>query len=140
MEANLKEFIKIILISFIASFGLTYFVCDSCRSNATNYVIVTSFSFSLWVSLWAGNDFLAHFLNRKISWVEFPVRRLLIGVAATVLYTVSVVLIIILLLETLLNFDIGNYFWTIASSLIVTEPGWTAMRMYPPPITVTVCP
>ena len=115
-----REYLGVILLSFVGSFGLTYFTCVNCRINFTNYAIVTLFSFVLWVSLWIGNDALTHFLNRKISWVEFPVKRLVIGLITTVAYTVLTVLAIMLLWEKVMNFDIGDYFMPIAFALIIT--------------------
>ena len=117
---NWKEVFRIVGISFAGSLGLTYFTCVSCRSNAGHYALITFFSFCLWISLWIGNNSLTHYLNRKISWVEFPVRRLVIGVLTTVIYTVSAVSSIILLWERFSYFDIGSYYWTISFSLIIT--------------------
>ncbi len=122
MEAITKpqEYLRVILFSFVGSFCLTYFTCVNCRVNFTHYAIVTLFSFGLWVSLWIGNDALTHFLNRKISWVEFPVKRLVIGLITTVAYTVLTVLAIILLWEEVMNFNIGDYFMPIAFALVIT--------------------
>ena len=116
----MKDYLRVIIISFIGSFGITYFSCTSCRTSATHYLIVTLFSFCLWVSLWIGNDTLTHYLNRKISWVDFPVKRLVIGIVTTVLYTVSAVVTIILVWETFTDFDIGSYYWTVSFALIIT--------------------
>ncbi len=122
MEAIIKpkEYLRVILLSFVGSFCLTYFTCVNCRVNPTNYAIVTLFSFGLWVSLWIGNDALTHFLNRKISWVDFPVKRLVIGLITTVAYTVLTVLAIMLMWEKVMNFNIGDYFMPVAFSLVIT--------------------
>src|SRR5882672_9523650 len=117
---ELKQFLRIVGISFVGSFCLTFFTCTSCHTSANHYAIVTFFSFWLWMFLWIGNDFLTHFLNRKISWVNFPVGRLIVGIVTTVVYTVTTVFVIILLWEAIFNFDIGSYSWTISFALVIT--------------------
>ena len=117
---KVQEYLRIAGVSVAGSLVMTYFTCVPCRENFTNYLLVTFISTCLWLALWIGNENLAHFLDDHISWVEFPLRRLMIGVVSTVAYTVGVVIIIINLLEYFLGVDIGNSYYIIYYSLVVT--------------------
>lgn len=81
---------------------------------------VTFFSSVLWILLWIGNESLTTYISCKISWVEFPLKRFIIGVTITVLYTVSVVMLIVLVWEKVMNFNFGSYFDVVFTSLVIT--------------------
>jgi LytS/YehU family sensor histidine kinase len=81
---------------------------------------VTFFSSVLWISLWIGNESLTTYISCKISWVEFPLKRFIIGVTITVLYTVSVVMLIVLVWEKVMHFNFGSYFDVVFTSLVIT--------------------
>lgn len=98
----------------------TYFTCTGCHSDLHRYALVTFFSTILWISLWIGNGELTEFISKKISWVKFPVNRLIVGVIATVAYTVIIVLLIARSWEYFLNFSFGSYADIVVPSLIIT--------------------
>lgn len=117
---KVRKYLVVLLLSLAGSTVTTYFTCTSCRSDYNNYAIVTFFSTVLWVSLWIGNGELTEFISKRISWVKFPVKRSIVGVIATVTYTVGVVLLITTGWEYLLNFDFGSYYEVIIPALIIT--------------------
>jgi len=49
----------------------------------------------MWIALWMGNDRLGCFIDTKISWIERPVTRFLVGIVSTTLYTVGIIYIIL---------------------------------------------
>lgn len=117
---TIKSYLTIIAISLAGSLLTTYFTCAGCRANYIRFAWVTSFSALLWIFLWIGNGELTDFINKKISWVKFPVRRLIVGVIGTVVYTVSVVLLITKAWEYFLNARFDNYYEVVLPSLIIT--------------------
>lgn len=70
--------------------------------------------------MWIGNGELAHYLNTKISWVKFPVQRLVVGIVTTVLFTVGVTIGLLKFWEWLRNVRFNAYIEFVASSLIIT--------------------
>ncbi len=66
--------------------GLT---CRDCFDSTREFWIIASFTGLLWVALWKGNSWLADYLSTKISWIEFPFRRLTIGIVTTIGYTIA---------------------------------------------------
>ena len=87
--------IKHVLIMLVLSPVWTYLMCTGCFSNTRNAVVGTLFSFSIWVTQWKGHEFTIGLLNKKISWLEQPLKRFVWGVAVVILYTlVSLTLIL----------------------------------------------
>ncbi|NOT76727.1 MAG: histidine kinase [Cyclobacteriaceae bacterium] len=112
--------LRVFLISIVGSGIMTYFTCTSCHTNAESYLWVTGFGFSVWFFLWMGNDVLTHYANDKISWVEFPIKRLVVGIIITTIYTTGIVLLIDFAWSQLVPFKIGNNRWIVGFSLILT--------------------
>jgi hypothetical protein len=114
---QLRDFFFFILASFVQ----TYLMCPRCRDNTEAYMALWAFTFAVWMILWKGNEFLAHYLSRKISWIEFPVRRAIIGTIAAVAYTLVSVVALMWIFEKSLNVDFGRgYTYTIYGSVAIT--------------------
>jgi LytS/YehU family sensor histidine kinase len=41
----------------------------------------------MWVFLWKGNSYVADLISIRVSWIDFPVKRFVLGLAATMVYT-----------------------------------------------------
>ena len=61
-----------------------------------------AYTFLITASMWLGNGYISAYIDRNISWVEAPVRRITIGVLSMVVYTT---LITLLLLEGVESFN-----------------------------------
>jgi sensor histidine kinase YesM len=118
--AKVKNYLTVVVLSLVGSTLTTYFTCTGCHSNFYRFSWATIFSTLLWVSLWIGNAELTQFINKKISWVKFPVQRLIVGVVSTVIYTISMVLLIAKGWEYFLNYHFDNYAEVVIPSLIIT--------------------
>lgn len=85
----------------------TYLICSRCNSFSS-YFRVAAFTFLIWLLLWEGNNALAHYLDRRISWISAPGKRFGVGLLAIIAYTVLSVYLLIWSFQTFLNFDFGN--------------------------------
>jgi sensor histidine kinase YesM len=107
-------------IFVVASVAQSYIVCPSCNSFS-DYFRVFCLSLTLWTLLWKGNEILSRFLTARISWIEFPTKRFLIGIIVTIAYTVLAVLVTIKIFENWFGFNFGKSFiYTIYGSVVVT--------------------
>lgn len=104
----------------IASFGMTYAFCDRCRELNYTYVMVSLYCASLWVTLWFGHNFLAHYLDGKISWTTAPIRRLSWGLVITVGYTVFILLSLGWLFSAFSGVDLTMNTEAFYSSFVIT--------------------
>lgn len=117
---KLKEYGWGSLLALAGSGVAIYFMCTSCRTNPRLFFWNVVFSFISWMTLWAVNSELNDFLSARISWVKFPIKRLLAGLAGTVLFTVIAILILIRLWEFIWNVWFDNYSEIVVNSLIIT--------------------
>lgn len=118
---NVRSEAKIFMVCVVASITQTYFSCISCRSSPSRFTIVVFFTLCIWYFLWRGNAFLATTIDKKVSWLEEPVKRLLVGVIATLAYSCAVVMITIKMFEWIFSFYLGSSTMpTIILSIVIT--------------------
>jgi len=104
----------------LASVVQTYFTCRYC-TTWQDYLLISLFTFIMWILLWRGNNILTHYINGKISWFKFPVKRLVVGLITTVGYTLTAVIGAMVFFEWVFDFNFGRSFvWTIYFSIGIT--------------------
>jgi LytS/YehU family sensor histidine kinase len=82
--------------------------------------MVGIFSSLIWISLWLGNDSLAHFINNYISWTEAPGKRLIWGIVSTIAYTFTAIYILTVTFNWIMHFDIVFDGETLYYPIIIT--------------------
>lgn len=117
---KIKEYAWGSLIALGGSVVAIYFMCTSCRTNYEMFGWNIVFSFISWMTLWAVNSELNDFLSKKISWVKFPIRRLIVGIVATIFFTVLAIMVLIRSWEFIWDVDFGNYSEIIVNALMIT--------------------
>ena len=117
---KLKEYAWGSLLALAGSGVAIYLMCTSCRTNSRLFFWNVVFSFISWMTLWAVNSELNEFLSRRISWVKFPIKRLLAGIVGTILFTIIAILILIRLWEFIWDVRFDNYSEIVVNSLIIT--------------------
>ena len=114
-----KEFFYVLFFALAAAIQ-TYLTCPECNT-LRKFGLVALFSFMIWVLLWRGNNAVTHYVNKRISWFKFPLRRLVVGSICTIGYTIVAVVGAMLLFEWLFNFNFGSSFvWTIYFAVGIT--------------------
>lgn len=95
---------------FIFLFGMlsTFIFCPKCLNYFPHNWPDLVFTGVLWVVLWKGNEWLAIYPDRYISWREFPTRRLLIGICLHIVYTLLASFAVEQLANLILN---GEFRW-----------------------------
>lgn len=87
-----RDIVILILVGIFTTWmGLT---CKHCYDNTREFWIVASFTGLMWVMLWKGNSYLADYLSTKVSWIDYPSKRFVVGLVATVVYTFLVMYVI----------------------------------------------
>jgi sensor histidine kinase YesM len=84
----LRELKEITLLILAGGLIGGYLSCNSCF-NELNSLTVAIFSLNaaFWLFFWKGNQYLSDFIGTRISWLEAPGKRLLIGLVVMVIYT-----------------------------------------------------
>lgn len=118
---RLKNELTFVFWAMLASIVQTYLVCTSCHSDRERFTLVCAFSFSLWILLWKGNGYVTDFVNTKVSWLDEPMKRFIVGIISTVAYTGAVIVGMMLLFERALDFSFGKSFVpTIINTIVIT--------------------
>lgn len=118
--SKVKEYAWGMLVAIIGSTVAIYFMCTSCRRDIDMYLWNVAFSTIAWFTLWTVNNELNHYLNNKISWIQAPVKRLIVGVLFTIFFTVLAIVTILKAWELIWDENFENYSDIIVNSLIIT--------------------
>lgn len=86
---ELRDAILFLLVSLLQAF----LMCPKC--TVPRFFSLVVFTFFVWFVLWKGNSLLSRVLSSHVSWTKMPLRRFLIGIIVTGLFTVLAVLALI---------------------------------------------
>lgn len=99
---------------------MSFFTCPTCFISFKDCAITSAFSASIWYTMWMGNTILSEVIERYISWVKRPITRLIVGMIGTIVYSVSVVALLVTIWQSLMHFYFGELTSIILSSLVIT--------------------
>jgi LytS/YehU family sensor histidine kinase len=117
---NILQQARDLLLFFLVSLVQSYLMCPGCIPDGTFWLIVL-FTFVMWIVLWKGNAFLSELLSRMIPWIQFPVKRFVLGMVITISFTVLAVIILLALFEKGSGIVFGAaYRYTLYGSVIIT--------------------
>lgn len=113
---GLREFSFFLLASILQA----YLMCFRC-SSFERYAQVVGFTFAIWVILWKGNSMVATIITKRISWIEHPAKRFIVGIVSTIGYSVVATIALMTFFESFLGYSFGTgYMYTVYGSLITT--------------------
>lgn len=89
-----KEFTQAFLIFLLGC--VMSFAFNSHLLNRSAKVIAISMSYSgfMWLFFWKGNGYIVDFWNSRISWLQKPVKRFIVGFISVLIYTPSVLIVL----------------------------------------------
>jgi len=119
-KMSLTKYLRIIGLSIVGSLVMTYFSCSSCSQDLRKFSVTAGITTLMWIVMWIGNENLTCIIDEKISWVKYPVRRLVTGIISTTIFTVIVSLLLAKGYEYSLNLRFSSYNDFIFSALIIT--------------------
>jgi sensor histidine kinase YesM len=117
---SLGKYLRIVAFSVAGSFAMTYLSCRPCSQSFYRFTMMAMLTSFMWVVMWLGNENLSYNIDRKITWVKSPGKRLIAGMAFTVMFTVVVAIILAKVYEYALNLRFSTYSDFIFSALIIT--------------------
>lgn len=89
-----------------------------------NIRISTLYSGLMWVSFWKGNQYLVDFWNNKISWLEQPGKRFIVGLITVLVYTPSILLLLNFSFNTITglssNMSTGDFLISIGITFFIS--------------------
>lgn len=88
-----------ILLLIVVGVIMTLVFSNTVKSRTSVFISVSLYTASMWIFLWKGNDLLSHIIDHYISWIQAPVKRFVVGMICTVLYSVGIVYFLVFLFE-----------------------------------------
>jgi len=62
----------------------------------------------MWYFLWRGNALVSCLIDKKVTWLESPVKRFVLGTLATVIYSVGIIMLTMELFGWAFDFHLGS--------------------------------
>ncbi len=115
-----EEYWKVLIFSVIGATVMTYFSCSSCLQDGRKFLVTAFFSSVMWSIMWIGNSELTHYISKRISWVDFPIKRLIVGVVSTVVFTILVAIGLLKSWEYAWDIKFNSYNEFVVISLVIT--------------------
>jgi sensor histidine kinase YesM len=116
------KLLRLTLILFVFGAGFGYLTCPSCYQKS--YQLgrnVSLFTACMWILLWLGNAYTQGLCDKYIDWLVSPKKRLFVGLAVAIVYTVSAVQLLTFTFENL-----GSYSVSLGNSIngtLITSTG-----------------
>jgi LytS/YehU family sensor histidine kinase len=117
----LKRYLTLVVWLTLAGFAMTLIWYSPWEKDLNTYLKVGLITATLWNVMWLGNDWLAHSLSKWISWEAEPIKRFVVGVTATLVFTVAAVWMVAGMYYVVLGLDItGDILSFLITSLVIT--------------------
>ena len=108
----IKEMKSVVILVILGMlFAWTGLGCNECTFGTPRFWKIGSLNALMWVALWKGNSYLANFISWKWPWIKFPMKRFVIGLIVTIVYSLAAMYGIIALyswsLQVAINYSTG---------------------------------
>jgi sensor histidine kinase YesM len=104
----------------VAGFLMTFFFYRSSSTSFSIFLQVSFFTALMWILLWKGNDLLSCIIDYYISWIDEPVKRFVVGMVGTIVYSGGIVYLLTLIFESFTNLHFGDIPAMVMVSLLIT--------------------
>lgn len=87
MKVWKKELIQSLLVFLLGCAMVFLFTTNLVDKSWPIIRLSTTYSGLMWLFFWKGNQYWVHFWNKRISWLEQPGKRFIVGVVTVLVYT-----------------------------------------------------
>jgi two-component system, LytTR family, sensor kinase len=125
----LKEVVGFILANIVFALIIMFAFFGSKYNTVNHFLMAFAWSFAICSTQWLGHAYIFDFLDKKISWLKYPVKRAVWGLASLVIYSAIAFYIIQFLFyylyygrmpEITVAWLVGNVVSPVAISFVVT--------------------
>lgn len=117
-NAMLRKFYRVVIGIFLLATVLHFLLNRGSSNQLLSYAYMLAFT----AAFWLGNGWLVDLIDRKMSWLEKPVTRLVTGVLVMVVYTSGVAMLLLYGIGKLHGFEVSpeQYRNSLLISILVT--------------------
>ncbi len=109
-KKSVLKIIKHLLIIALIGFFIFWLLIPDTIGVFKNFILTIFFTLAYGLSLWVGNGYLANILSKIFPWDKNPVKRLIISVITTIIYSLSIIILLnFLSFIFIFKQDIDNY-------------------------------
>lgn len=115
---ELRDYVILTISGFaMTALGLT---CRDCVDSPKDFWIIGSFTAILWLLLWKGNAYLTDYISTKISWLTEPMKRFVVGIVSTVVYTYAAISLMVYTYQYFSGYNFSRSGTTSLMSIVIT--------------------
>lgn len=104
----------------VAGVVMTLITYPPFNRKITVFILIASFSSSMWILLWLGNAMTSDYIDTKIEWTKEPIKRFIVGMLVMIVYTLTIVYALVWLFKEAFGLDVGDIGIMLYTSLIIT--------------------
>jgi two-component system LytT family sensor kinase len=115
-----KQVWQFVIFCLVFSSGLGLIFWPGFLNSFLYFITVTIWATTIVMSQWLGNVFIVHQLDKRISWIETPVKRAFIGIISLIFYSATAYILIQTLMYLIIEGSLPDNFgaWVLGSSKI----------------------
>lgn len=98
-----KKVWQFVIFCLVFSWGLGVIFWPGFFDSLFYFVTATIWGMTIMMSQWLGNVFIVHQLDKRISWIETPVKRAVIGIISLIIYSVTAFVLVQILVHLVLE-------------------------------------
>lgn len=121
---SIGEYLKkrVSLLPWLIGGGIvmTALVCRPCLSSVRYFASISGLAITCWTLMYFGNEYLHEYLDEKINWTKYPLKRLSVGLVVLTLFTVITTYVVVQSADVLFELNIGAVSRTIYISMGIT--------------------
>ncbi len=119
---SVREHVITALWLVVAGIVMTFITYPPFKSESkfSVFLIILSFTCSMWILLWLGNAITSDYVSTRIEWTTEPIKRFVVGMFIMVVYTLGVTYLLVLVFRVFVKLNIGDLGGMLYTTLIVT--------------------
>ena len=98
-----KKLWQFVIFCLVFSWGLGVIFWPDFFDSLLYFVTATIWGMTTVMSQWLGNVFIVYQLDKRISWIETPVKRAVIGIISLIFYSVTAFVLVQILVHLVLE-------------------------------------
>jgi len=106
-----NKVVTFLLANLLLSFFILVVFMGNPFQSLRTFSILLGWAYAICATQWLGHGYIFNYLDRKINWIEQPVKRAFAGIAALVIYSVIAFYFIQTLFFYLVNGQMPNVTW-----------------------------
>ena len=112
-----KLILEVVLVA-LAGYPMIILFCYDCMFDLVLFLKAGTFSSTIWIVMWFGNGLINKWIDSKVSWLENPVKRLVLAIIGYTIYPIVGMYLVVVFFNWLWGFKQETTSYLITAVLI----------------------